>query len=151
MSDIQSTYRRDGNCVPITTPGLVVYKQITYVAGTTGAIGTLDLFNVTGDVVVQLFARCYTNLASGGASTIEAGVTGNTASLSAQVTSTDIDAGKIWSGTSIANVVAFPAQKIIAGDTTIIQTIGTATVTGGEVCYYCVWSPISEDGDVTAV
>lgn len=149
MALIQSAFQRDANYVPIQGEGLVVSKAITYAAATTGAVGAADLFTVTGVVSVRLFAVCSGDLTSGGAATIEAGISGNTAALLAQTTATGIDSGEIWTDTGPATVEALPAGSLLSG-TDIIQTIGTTTITGGTLTYYCVWIPISSDGNVVA-
>lgn len=145
---ISSAFPRDANHVPITTLGLTASKSITYAAGTTGATGAATLFTVTGVVAMRIFARCTSDLTSGGAATLEAGIAGNTAALLAQTTATAIDNGEMWTDTGPATVESLPAIQIVAAD--VIQTIGTTTVTGGVLTYYCVWVPISEDGNVVA-
>lgn len=150
MSSISASFYRDANRVPIASLGLIATKSITYAAGTTGAVGASTLFTVTGDVVVRLFAKCTSDLTSGGAATIEAGISGNTAALIAQTTATGIDSGEIWLDTGAATVEALPAQQILVGGTDIIQTIATDTLTGGVLTYYCLWAPLSEDGNVVA-
>lgn len=152
MSSIVSTFRRDANSVPITGPGFINTKSITYAAGTTGATGASTLFTVTGDVLVTVFAKCTSDLTSGGAATLEVGIAGNTAALIAQTTATTIDTGETWIGsTAPASVVALATpthQFILTGGTDIIQTIATTTVSGGVLQYTCLWFPLSEDGNV---
>jgi hypothetical protein len=79
MSPNPNAFQRDANYVPITTLGLVSSKEITYVAGTTGAVGATDLFVVTGLVAVRLVAL--TEDALTGSGTLEVGTTGSTAAL----------------------------------------------------------------------
>lgn len=141
-------FQRDANHVPITNLGLAASKAITYAAGTTGATGATTLFTVTGTVAVRIFAVCSSDLTSGGAATIEVGIAGNTAALLAQTTATGIDAGEFWIDTGPATIEALPAIQLCAAD--IIQTIATTTVSGGVLTYYCLWSPISSNGNVVA-
>lgn len=150
MAITDSSFSRDANQVPITTLGLTATKSITYAAGTTGATGATTLFTVTGDVVVRVFAKCTSDLTSGGAATLEVGISGNTAALIAQTTATGIDSGEIWQDTSPASVMALAGQFTLVGGTDIIQTIGTTTVSGGTLTYFCLWAPISSDGNVVA-
>lgn len=147
-----SAFQRDANYVPITTKGLITSKTITYAAGTTGAIGATTLFTVTGVVIATVFAHCTDDLTSGGAATIEVGIAGNTAAIIAQTTATAIDSGDIWDDTSPASIEALAnnSEKIVAGGTDIIQTIASNTITGGTLTYYCLWIPVSEDGNVVA-
>lgn len=150
MSNISSSYQRDANREPITNLGLIETKAITYVAGTTGATGATNLFTITGEVAVRIFAKCTVDLNSDGGATIEAGIAGNTASLIAQTGLANIDAGTIWLDATLATVKALPAQQILVGGTNIIQTIGTAALKAGVLTYYCLWTPISTDGNVSA-
>ncbi len=116
--------------------------------------GTNDpttLFKVTGTVLVRIFGVCSVDLA-GATATIEVGVAGNTAALLAQTTGTDIDVGDIWADTTptlgamvLADVLG---PYIVTKD--IIETIGTADLTGGNIQYICLWRPLSPDGNVEA-
>lgn len=143
-----SAFMRDANYVPIQGLGLTVTKEITYVAGTTGATGAATLFTVTGDVALRIFALCSADLTSGGAATIEVGIAGNTAALLAQTTATGIDSGEWWVDTGPATVESMPGQFLVSDD--VIQTIGTTTISGGVLKYYCLWIPLSNDGNVVA-
>ena len=150
MTTTASAFSRDANRVPIWSKGIIVSKTITYVAATTGAIASSTLFTVTGDVMVNLFAVCSTSLNSGGAATIEAGIVGNTASLLAQTTATNIDGGHVWVDSTPATVEAEPTWKIFTNGTDITQDIASATLTAGVLTYYCLWVPLSANGDVVA-
>lgn len=150
MTIIASSFSRDANGVPITTDGIVVSKSITYVAGTTGAIASSSLYTVTGDILLNIFAVCGTSLTSGGAATIEVGISGNTAGLIALSTATDIDAGEVWIDTAPATIEALPASQILTNGTDILQEIKTATVTAGVLTYYAIWRPLSSDGNLVA-
>ncbi len=138
-------FQRDANHVPITTLGLTATKEITYSALTTGAVGATTLFTVTGVVGLRIFAVC-SGVDLTGAGTLEVGIAGNTAALIAQTAATAIDVGEVWLDTSPATVEALPAIQIVAGS--VVQTIASATVTAGTLKYYCLWAPISDDGDV---
>lgn len=142
-------FQRDANHVPIVTLGLVETKTITYVAGTTGATGATTLFTVTGDVAVRVYAVCSTLLTGAGA-TLEIGVAGEINALIAQTTGTDIDAGEIWVDAVPGFIQAMPAINLIGTGKDIIQTIATAAVSAGALTYYCIWTPISADGNVVA-
>lgn len=149
MAIISSSFQRDANYTPIQGLGVTETKAITYAAATTGATGATTLFTVTGVVAVRIFGVCSGDLTSGGAATIEVGIAGNTAALIAQSTATAIDNGEIWLDTGPATVEAIPTGSILSG-TNIIQTIASTTITGGTLTYYCVWFPISSDGNVVA-
>ena len=146
---METAFQRDANHVPITNLGLIASKSITYAAGTTGAVGATTLFTVSGTVACNVFAICTDNLTSGGASTIEVGVSGNTASISSVQTSTDIDTNEVWTGSTLGVASLVVGSKNVVNQD-IIQTIKIATITGGSLTYYCLWTPLSEGATVTA-
>lgn len=148
MPQIQSAFLRDANHVPITTLGLTESKTITYVAGTTGATGATTLFTVTGTVNMTVFAVCTSGL-TGAAATLSAGVVGSVTSVIASTVGTTIATNAIWYGITPPLVGTAPANLIVSSQN-IIQTIGVAAVTGGSLTYYCLWAPISADGNVVA-
>lgn len=145
---VNSAFPRDENFVPITQLGFTQSKEITYVAGTTGAVGATTLFDVTGLVGVRVFG-VVSNANLTGSGLIEVGISGNTASLIAQTTGTNLDIGEIWTDNGPSTVEALPSLSILDG-TDIIQTISSDTITAGTITYYCLWFPISSDGNVTA-
>jgi len=149
MTTIASQFNRDANHVPITDLGFTETKAITYVASTTGAVGATTLFTVTGVVAVRIFG-----IVSGadltGTGTLEVGIAGNTAALIAQTTGTALDIGEIWIDTGPATIELLPGLSILAAGTDIIQTIAGNTITAGTITYYCLWFPISTDGNVVA-
>lgn len=119
-----------------------------------GTSDPLTLFTVTGDVLVRVFGVCTVDLVSAGGGTLEVGVTGNTAALIAQTTATDIDANDIWNdaaptvGTdTLANLTG---PHIIVNGLDIIETVGTADITAGQIYYVCLWRPLSPDGSVVS-
>ena len=149
MTRVSAAFNRDANNVPITEGGLLETKGITYSALTTGAVGTTTLFTVTGVVLARVFA-----VVSGadltGSGTLEVGISGNTAAIIPQVAATTLDVGEIWNSDTPATVRALQDFSILAAGTDIIQTIASNTVTAGTLTYYCLWIPISNDGNVVA-
>lgn len=143
-----SAFPRDANFVPITSLGLTQSKAITYAAATTGAVGLTTLFTVTGTVAVRVFA-VVSGVDLTGSGTIEVGISGNTAALLPQLAATVLDVGEIWTDSGPSTVEALPAIQILAA-TDVIQTIATNTVTAGTLTYYCLWVPVSSDGNVVA-
>lgn len=152
MTQILSAFSRDANSVPIWTEGLIETKSITYAAATTGAIATATLFTVTGCVAVRVFGVCTSTLTSGGVPTLEVGISGATAVVLAQIAdATTLATNELYlDATPTTQVEAMPNRLLIGNGQDIIQTIGTATITGGTLIYYCVWAPISTDGNVVA-
>lgn len=128
----------------------VTTKSVTY----TGAAGlgsqtTTVRFTVSGVVKFRLFAVCGTDLA-GASATIAAGVTGNNTALIAATTATGIDTGHLWFSNTpgFATAISNIAENITSKD--INETIATANITGGQLTYYCLWTPVSDGATVTA-
>jgi hypothetical protein len=115
-----------------------------------GAVGTVNLFTVTGDVLVILFATCSEDLV-GATATIVAGIAGNTAGLIGSTTADTIDTGESWTDATPTTVEALvTSPRIIAAGADIIATVGTADITDGTLNFYCLWRPLSSNGAVVA-
>lgn len=142
---------------PVQAGWRVATHTATFAGGTPNARGDYDgtgnpttLFTVTGTVMVVVFGHCKTDLA-GASATIEVGVAGNTAGIIAQTTGTDIDATEVWRDATPAVLVeALNDPLVIVGGGDIIETVATANLTGGVIDYYCLWFPLSADGNVVA-
>lgn len=144
---MESAFQRDANHVPITNLGLQASKTITYVAGTTGAIGATTLFTVTGTVAINVFGVCSSDLS--GTGTLEIGVSGSTACLANQQVATSIDNNMVWHDAVLAIGGQVTGHEHIVTQN-VIQTIATSTVTGGTITFYCLWTPLSEGASVVA-
>lgn len=160
MSSVNSAFSRDGNFVPITNLGLITKKTITFDGGTANDPGDFDgtgnpatLFTVTGGVLLNVVAICKADLV--GAATLEVGVIGGTDGVIAQISdASTVTAPKIWFGSLAALTGEFDNNgtmyKVIGGGQDIIQTIGTTDINAGVIDYYCIWNPLSDDGNVVA-
>ena len=163
MATISSSFYRDANRVPITTGGLITKKTVTFAGGTTNAWGNdggaLDggvVFTVTGTVIAQVIGVCKTNLVGG--ATVEVGITGATAIFGKQITDTDLDAGELYINETPAtyfiigeeNAAADNLPTYLLNGNDIILTTTTTNTTSGVIDFYCIWIPISEDGNVEA-
>jgi hypothetical protein len=118
----------------------------------TGATAAYTQFTVTGTVFVQIFGVCQTALT--GAGTIELGIAGNTAALIAQSTGTELDQYETWQDTgpeANPGVVDITGRSfVITNGADVIMTIAGAVLTAGIIDFYCLWAPLSADGNVTA-
>jgi len=118
----------------------------------TGGTGNpATLFTVTGDVLVYIMALCKTSLA--GAAELEVGLTGNTAILLPQIANVaaSLDENMSWlDATPAIGKGQWMIFHPISGGLDIVQTVGAANITAGEIDYYCFWRPLSSDGLVTA-
>ncbi len=130
-------------------------KNMVFAGGTTndpgdytgGTGNPATLFTVTGNVLVYLFGICSVTLVGG--ATLEVGLTGNTAVLLAQIA--DVSSGLLENMTYKDSTPALgegeaPIFHPIGGGLDIIQTVGSANITAGEIDYYCFWRPLSSDG-----
>jgi len=103
------------------------------------------LFTVTGDVAVKAVVGIV-NVNVAGAGTLEVGVAGNTAALIAQVAdTTTLDDGDVLvDGTESVGVeaIANTGMFIINDGADIIETLGSANLTAGQIDWYCIWAPL---------
>jgi hypothetical protein len=130
-------------------------QDVTFATATTGAVAAKRLFTVTGTVSLAIIAVCDTLLTPAVAgATLEIGFSGDTAVLIALSTAADIDANDVW-------LAAAPAKQIVAvtdlippvyvsNDLHVQYTVATQAIASGAMRFYCLWDPISEDGDVAA-
>jgi len=134
-----------------------VEKSMTFAGGTTNDPGDHDgtgdpatLFTVTGQVFMKLFAVCEVAL-EGASATIAVGTALSSAGLIASTTAANIIANEIWhDATPDASIElsSVATEKIV--NQNVIQTVGTANITAGRLKYFCLWKPISADGNVVA-
>lgn len=131
-------------------------KTITYTGATgAGEVGTVTLFTVTGDVdVIRYAEKCTTNLE--GAGTLETGWAGDSDGLMAQTAdATTIDASD-WNngdGTWVAGGAELAGNGPRYGAriaSNIIQTVGSANITGGVIVAYVWYRPLSAGATVVA-
>lgn len=137
-------------------------KPLTPFSATTDTRGDFDgaampftLFTVTGDVLVRLYGVCTTTLVSAGGGTISVGVANNTAKLIASTTAANITTtANFWAdATPYDSAEVFTkvtGPYIILNGANIIETIGTADITAGNIYYNCLWRPLSHDGKVVS-
>src|SRR5690606_19124495 len=98
-----------------------------------------------------LFGVCTVDLVSAGGGTLSVGTAISAAGLIAQTTATNIDAGEIWHDNSpdaSVELSSVASEKIITQN--IIETVGTADITAGNIYYICSWYPLSPDGNVAS-
>ena len=139
----------------------VTRASITFDAGVgSGAVATgyVNLFSITGKVLVRaIMPYCVTDL-TGAAATLALGVTGNTGGFVAATVGTTIDADEFWvTTTPTANLIALPAacKDIMVGasaDPTpgIFLTIAVADVTGGNLAVTVFWDAITSGAKITS-
>lgn len=139
----------NGN-VPVSESGFVAIKNITFTgAAGAGAVGTISLFTITGDVLAKVFGTVTTDLA-GALATIEIGISGNTTGFITTTLATDLDTGEAWIDATPAALEQLTANSKILS-TNVIATIALGSgITGGVLNLYCVWKPVSANASVVA-
>jgi len=145
----------DSNAVPVPVTGIAPWRVVKHVStafdGATGdahgndggALDPYSVFTVTGDVEAKVVGIVNTTLV--GAATLEVGVAGNTAQFIAQIAdATGLVDGDVWTdGGAEAGADVWPEEAQIVNDgANIIETVGTANVTAGQIDYYCLWRPL---------
>ena len=147
MTVVTAAQDRDANFRTISSnEAFKLSSDWTFAALTTGATGAHTLFTVTGTVALNVFGLCTSDLA--GTGTLEMGVAGGTTSLADQQSATAIDDHEVWHDAVLA-IGGQAASHSHIVDQDVILTVGTNTVTGGTMTFYCVWRPLSDDGNVT--
>lgn len=133
-------------------------KRVTFTGGAgLGAVGAVELFNVTGKVLVlSALAYCSTDLA-GASATIKLGTADAPGLISTNfsTTATDVNAGDVWGG-GVAGALTDGVNVNNMGNTgpfalvddDIILTIEAANVTGGVVTVEVMWTEILDGGSV---
>ena len=165
MATTTAAFYRDANRIPIRTDRLITKKSITFAGATANAWGndggTLDggvLFTVTGLVYVRLMAVCTADC-TGAGSTDEVGIAGDTAILMPITTMTSLVAGQIWLHNATPATYFIVGEQQAAADNLpeylfngndIILTTKTANTDTGAIDFYCIWRPISTDGNIEA-
>ena len=123
-------------------------------AAGTGAVGTFDLFTITGAVIVRLVCVCTETLVEGaGGGTVEVGITGKTATIIPQTVSMAIITGEIWHDAAPDSEIedmAVMANRVIADGNDIFVTIANQNVTDGTLVFLALWAPVTLDGRLVA-
>lgn len=136
-------------------PGLgeanIAIKDVTF----NNTDADVPLFTVTGDVLVRVIAVCKTDLTSAGGCNASVGVAGNTAGIIALTDVTTIDQDEVWTAaapaTKVTAMSASPIVGFVVPSGLDILLTRTAQIDAGRIVFYCLWSPLSADGNVVAV
>jgi len=130
------------------------YKNVTFAGGAgTGAIGEVNLFTVSGAVLVNLACVCTGDLTGQAGATVEVGISGSTAAIIAQTLAANLAEGEIWHDNSPdAHIEAGTvlASYIVSDSEAIILTVGTGNVSTGSLAVQAWWTPITAGASVTA-
>jgi hypothetical protein len=128
-------------------------NDITFVAGTTGAIASHEIFTVTGLVYVKLTQVCTAELTNA-VGDLQYGVAGATDTLIATTPEQLLSLGELWLDATPDGLIDTPAnatfERIIPAGIDIGYEVTTAALADGTVRFVCEWKPLSEDGNVVA-
>src|SRR4030042_6000141 len=142
---------RDGNHREITSNGAFrLVSRWTFAAATTGATDEHVVFTVTGDVIAVVFGLVKTDLVSGGSATLQLETPSNDAVI---IDATDVagfTSPKVWVDTTpVEDIGALPSSYILSSGADIQLEIKVDTITSGVIDFYCLWRPLSSDGNVS--
>lgn len=160
MTLISATFPRDANQVPIrNTQDIFITKITRAYAGTAGlgAVGTTNIFTVTGIVCARIIGLCTEDLASAGGGAISigvvstAGAAASTNGLIVATTATNIDVGEVWVDATPVNGALLSSTPRFIDTGSITEVVATGDVTDGTIDIYCLWSPFTRTGNVVAV
>lgn len=150
------TVAKDANNVPY--PGLLTQfeeKSVTFTgAAGAGAIGTIDLFQVTGKILLYWIGFVDTTLVSTtGTYSIGTDQGGTVSNIAAAQTATNLVAGDLAiAATHVARAaVLVTSPHAVFGPCKIQATIATAAITAGKITFHPSWMPISADGNLVAL
>ena len=138
----------------------LVRKTVTFVAGTTGATGTHNLFTVSsgGRYAFRLHAFATTSLddTTGATATISFGTTTRTDALTDQgaITADGVLAGYWWSMTrgsfAVGVASAYGSAFMPGTDENIVYAVAGEAITAGVVEFYLEYIPLSAGASVVA-
>lgn len=153
--NVNASINRDANRVPFqTNKAFQVAAPWTFAAATTGAIAAHSLLTVTGDCVLSLFGIVNTTLTSAGAPTISAGSAANVAAILGVTTAVNLADGDVWVDTTDTRVDFGPlvaANEFVCNDgADVIINILVATITAGQIDFYCLYRPLESGASVVA-
>lgn len=125
-------------------------KTVTF----SNTTGTVNLFTVTGDVLMSFVEVCGTSLTSAGGCNLSTGVAGNTAAFLGETDVTTIDAGMTWGGDGWYATPTYPLREFVnlmwlLSGQDIIATL-SAQIDAGVLNCYCFWTPLSAGASVVA-
>ena len=153
-----------GSSISIASPNTnyqLVTKTVTFAGATPNGIGDESgsanpstVFTVTGDVIVKIIAVCATNIVHAANAAISLGIDDGAQIIAAtDLTVQGMAAREIWhDATPDAEIEALSTMKefIITDGNDIDLDVSVADVNTGAITFYCMYTPLSPDGAVTA-
>lgn len=127
----------------------LIQNQVTFVTGTTGAIGSHTLATVTGTVLASVIPVVVSS-GSGTNAVITLGTATSGSGIISNTTLTSLTNNVVWYNTSTFNpvVASSTIAKTILSEN-LIYKIAVGSGTGGTINFNILWTPISPDGKMT--
>ena len=128
------------------TLGEPLRKLLTFANST----GILDLFSVTGRVIVRIVPVCDTVVLSAAAASIKLGTSDIDDGMINDTIATLLTAERIWIDTTPNAKIEPPSairEYVVSDGDNIILTL-SAQVDSGAIEFACYWIPVSLDGKV---
>lgn len=143
----------------LTLNGIIVTNQLSEALGQNSLIqditfststGTVNVFTVTGDVLIRIIAVVTTNVVPNTTANIRLGVIGNTDAMIVDTSSADLDAREIWNDSGVTNEIesADSVRSYIVTDGNDVVLTLSAQVNSGVIRFYCFWTPLGNGGKV---
>lgn len=127
------------------TAGGMGYQLLEKVIVFSNTAGTVNLFRITGDVIVRVVGVVKTNCASAAGCNASVGIAGATNNIIAVTDITTMLAEEIWHDNSpdseIENLSVLQ-ERIISDGNDIIMTL-SAQADSGAITFYCFWLPLT--------
>lgn len=112
----------------------------------------VNLFTVTGSVIIRLVAVCTTVVASAGGCNI--GVDVGAIAVIADTDCTLLAEGEIWHDATpdaIAELTSVIKEYVVSNGTDVVLDVETAKqVDSGVIGFYCIYTALSSDGAVVS-
>jgi hypothetical protein len=129
----------------IVDEGYLINKEITY-----DGSASYTAFTVTGLVLAKVFGYITTPLTNSATPT-SVGTASSAAGLIAATAGEAMQtANQVWVDNAPSKFEAFPTAYSIIGNGEDIVVVGDTDLSAGVVTLYCLWKPISDDGNVVA-
>jgi len=128
------------------------YQMVRKAVVFNNTVGVVDLFTVTGDVIVRIVGVVKTGCASALGCNASVGIAGAAVNIIALTDITLMAAEEIWHDNTpdseIENLSVLQ-ERIISDGNDVILTL-SAQADSGAITFYCLYTPLSANGLVVA-
>lgn len=127
----------------------IVSKTYANMAG----YDTAACFNITGTVLLTVVGQVGATgiTCTSTTTTLRVGTTKTPdAILDRPINGTNFTAGDVWTEFADSNVQPITPSYVVGNSQSLILTRSVDDILGGVLTLYCIWQPISSDGNVVA-